>query len=79
MNAIREIHEVTRGMVTITLPANFRAKRVEIIILPAEEPPAKNAQALQTLLLNAPTLNNQELQQYSHIWEWMNQWNVQEF
>ena len=37
MNAIRQIHEVTSGTVTITLPHEFTAKQVEVIVLPVEE------------------------------------------
>lgn len=35
MQAIREVHDVLGGMVTIRLPADFSAKRVEVIVLPA--------------------------------------------
>lgn len=35
MQAIREVHDVLGGMVTIRLPADFSAQRVEVIVLPA--------------------------------------------
>jgi hypothetical protein len=35
MQAIREVHDVLGGLVTIRLPADFSAKRVEVIVLPA--------------------------------------------
>lgn len=78
MNAIRQIQEVKAGAVTITLPADFLAKRVEIIVLPLEDttPPP---QTLQELLLEAPTLTHQELQAFEQVREWMNRWTVNEF
>ncbi len=78
MIAIREIQDVKSGGVTITLPPDFHAKRVEIIILPVEEPATK-IQNLQELLLKAPTLTEKELQEFHHVREWMNQWDVKEF
>ena len=35
MEAIRETHDVSDGLVTIRLPASFAARRVEVIVLPA--------------------------------------------
>jgi hypothetical protein len=39
-------------------------------------PPAE--QTLQTLLLNAPTLTDEEFQQYAEVREWMNQYKPSE-
>jgi hypothetical protein len=83
MIAIRKIQDVKSGVVTIDLPPNFHAERVEIIILPVEESPDEESSQresnLQKLLLNAPTLTEEELQEFESVREWMNQWNVKEF
>jgi len=78
MIAIRQIHEIHAGTVTVTVPANFPATRAEIIILPLKEikePPYH----LQHILLNAPTLSEEELQPFLDVREWMNQWPVNNF
>jgi len=83
MIAIRKIQKVKSRAVTIDLPTDFHAERVEIIILPVEESPdeesSQRESSLQKLLLNAPTLTEQELQEFENVREWMNQWNVKEF
>ena len=78
MSAIRQIQEVTAGAVTIMLPAGFSAKRVEIIVLPLEDT-ASDAPDFQELLLQAPTLTDQEVQEFEQVRAWMNQWTVNEF
>ncbi|OGA99041.1 MAG: hypothetical protein A3E25_02805 [Burkholderiales bacterium RIFCSPHIGHO2_12_FULL_69_20] len=42
MQAIREVHDVLGGIITIRLPAGFSAQRVEVIVLPAD-PAAETA------------------------------------
>lgn len=80
MIALKEIQEVKSGTVTIALPDDFHAKRVEIIILPIEEEgQTTSTPNLQSLLLTAPTLTEEELQEFENVREWMNQWNVKEF
>ena len=78
MIALRQIHEVKSGAVTLTLPDNFRAKRVEIIILPLEET-GNGERSLEDLLLEAPTLNEDELQEFENVKTWMSQWNASRF
>jgi hypothetical protein len=78
MIAIRQIQEVKSGAVTVALPVDFHAKRVEIIVLPIEES-NHGAQNLQDLLLSAPTLTDDESQEYEKVREWMSQWNVNGF
>jgi len=78
MIAIRQIHEVKSGAVIVALPVDFNAKRVEIIILPLEENNG-GAQNLQELLLAAPTITDEEAQEYEKVREWMSQWNVNDF
>lgn len=78
MIAIRKIQDVKLGAVTIDLPADFHAKKVEIIILPIEES-TNGEQSLQDLLLDAPTLTDDELHEYERIRDWMSQWHINEF
>jgi hypothetical protein len=37
VDAVREIVDVSDGLVTIRLPAGFAARRVEVIVLPAAD------------------------------------------
>ncbi len=78
MNAIRKIEDVKSGSIKIDLPADFQAKRVEIIILPIDES-ENGRQDLKDLLLEAPTLTEDELKEYKSIRDWMSKWNVSEF
>jgi hypothetical protein len=78
MNAIREIKDVESGQVKVTLPEDFTAKKVEIIILPAEELHA-DLQTLQELLLEAPTLTEEELKEYELIRDRFKKRNVEEY
>ncbi|OGB99941.1 hypothetical protein A2V82_08205 [candidate division KSB1 bacterium RBG_16_48_16] len=78
MIAIRQIQKVKSGAVTVTLPSDFDAKQVEIIILPIDEV-SGGAQSLQDLLLAAPTLSEDELKEFDKVREWMSQWNVNDF
>ena len=72
MKAIRKIEHVKSGSVTIDLPANFNAKKVEIIVLPVED--SKNVRPrLEDLLLEAPTLTDDELREYQKVRDWMSQ------
>jgi len=78
MTAIRQIHKVTSGAFTVTLPSDFYAKEVEIIILPIGDENGKS-QHLQKLLLAAPTLTEDELHKFEEVREWMHQKNISEF
>lgn len=80
MIAIRQIQDVTSEMVTVRIPKNFPSKRAEIIILPIEEGSANEQETmLQSILLSAPTIHEDELAAFEQIREWMNTWNVKEF
>ena len=37
MEAIREITQIENNLLTLRLPLSFKAKRVEVIVMPAEE------------------------------------------
>ena len=78
MIAIRQIHTIKSGAVTIQIPADFPSKQVEIIVLPVEEKKGKTRN-LQELLLAAPTLTDAETQEFEKVREWMNQWQVNDF
>ncbi len=78
MNEIKKITEVKSGSITIDLPDEFNEKKVEIIISPIEDN-EENHQSLQKLLLNGPTLTDDELQEYQRVRDWMNQWSIREF
>ena len=78
MIALRKITDVKSGPLIIDLPHYFHARRVEIIILPIEEPSYLQPSLLD-LLLEAPILMNDDLQEYERAREWMNEWHVKEF
>ena len=78
MNAIRQIKEVKAGAITIDLPDDFSAKTVEIFILPFDDTNG-GEQNLQDLLLDAPTITDEELQEFNRVRDWMSQWNVKTF
>ena len=61
MKAIRKIEYIRSGSVTIDLPADFQARKVEIIVLPIDEQDGER-QNLSDLLLDAPTLTKDEVQ-----------------
>lgn len=80
MFPIRQTQDVKDGMVTVVLPPRCNAKRVNIIIFPVKEETDHGiSQELQELLINAPTLSDEELQEFKNIREWMNQWEIQDF
>ena len=74
MIAVRSIQEVIAGAVTIKLPAHFAGKRVEVIVLHVEED-EQEPERLQRLLLAAPTLSDDELQEFAQVRDWMNRSN----
>lgn len=78
MKPIRKIEDVKSGSIKIDLPADFHAKRVEITIQPIDEL-ENGRQLLQDLLLEAPTLTDEELQEYNSVRNWMSKWSVKEF
>lgn len=49
MQAIREVHDVLGGSITIRLPADFSAKRVEVIVLPAPATAERTPEALRMI------------------------------
>ena len=73
MQAIRQYSEVINGRIQIDLPKDFTAKRVELIILSAEEPEAP-VEDFQHFLLNSPEMTDEEFQAIEekrrHIRQW---------
>ncbi len=78
MIAVRQIQEVIASTVTITLPAHFTARRVEVIVFPVVEDEPE-AEQLQELLLAAPTLSEDDLREFTQVRDWISQWTVSEF
>jgi len=72
MIAVRQIQEVVADTVTIRLPAHFAARRVEVIVFPVAEDEQESRQ-LQSLLLTAPTLFEDDLQGFAQVRDWMSQ------
>ena len=71
MKPLRKIQDVKSGSIRIDLPAGFHAKRVEITIQPIDN---WEKRQLLDLLLEAPTLTDEELQGYNNVRNWMNKW-----
>ena len=88
MVALREIQEVTSRSITVTLPEGFVAKTVEIIVLPIEEPkglPEPDIESdagrlkLAALLLSAPTLTDEDLEEFTDVRAWVTEWRAEDF
>ena len=78
MAVFRKIQDVISKTVTITLPDEFEASKVEILITPIDE--TKNGdQSLQDLLLQAPTISSEDAQNYQRVRGWMGKWQVRGF
>jgi hypothetical protein len=77
MIAVRSVQDIVAGAVTVKLPSNFPGRRVEVIVLPLEESEQEH-QELERLLLNAPTLTEDELRGFAQVRNWMSQWTVSE-
>lgn len=78
MIAIRQIEQVVANTVTIRLPAHFATDQVEVIVFPVGEVKPEQEQ-LQHLLLMAPISSENDLQGFTQVREWMNQWTVNAF
>lgn len=64
MKAIRQIKEVKAGAITVDLPYDDTNS---------------GGQSLQDMLLDAPTITDDELQEFNSVRDWMSQWNVKTF
>ena len=62
MQAIKQHTDVIDGSIHINLPKNFTAKRVELIILSADDNNNANEGDFQQFLLNSPEMTDEEYQ-----------------
>ena len=73
MQAIKQYTNVINGSIHIDLPKDFTAKRVELIILPADNDEQDNV-AFQRFLLDSPEMTDEEFQaieeKRGHLKQW---------
>lgn len=60
MQAIKQYTEVVNGCISIQLPKDFTAKRVKLLIVPADE--ENDLSDFQKFLLESPEMTEQEYQ-----------------
>lgn len=77
METYKSIQEVKSNSIHVELPLEFHAKKVEVTISAVHEA-NRDLTALQKVLLEAPTLTDDELEQFDIARKWMNQWNSHE-
>lgn len=77
METIKSIQEVKSNSIHIELPLDFHAKKVEVTISAVHES-NNDLSELQKVLLEAPTLTDEELKEFENAKRWMNQWNNSE-
>jgi hypothetical protein len=73
MQAIKQYTEVIDGSIHIELPKNFTAKRVELIILSADDNNT-DASDFQRFLLDSPEMTDAEYQAIEEKRAHFNQW-----
>jgi hypothetical protein len=73
MQAIKQYTEVINGSIHIDLPKNFTAKRVELIILSADDNDADSS-GFQRFLLDSPEMSDEEFQVIEDKRRHLNQW-----
>ena len=73
MQAIKQYTDVIDGSIHINLPKNFTAKRVELIILSADNNDA-DASNFQRFLLDSPEMTDEEYQAIKEKRRHLNQW-----
>lgn len=61
MQTIRQYTEVVDGSIHLTLPSNFKAKRVELIISSADKQELEVSN-FEQFLLDSPEMSDEELQ-----------------
>lgn len=72
MQAIKQYTEVVDGSIHIKLPKNFTAKRVELIILSADD--TTDISDFQRFLLDSPEMTDEEYQAIDEKRKHINQW-----
>lgn len=73
MQAIKQYTEVIDGSIHINLPKNFTAKRVELIILSADDNNVAEGD-FQRFLLDSPEMTDEEYQAIEEKRRHVNQW-----
>lgn len=73
MQVIKQYTDVIDGSIHINLPKNFTAKRVELIILSADDNNAEEGD-FQRFLLNSPEMTDEEYQAIEEKRRHLNQW-----
>jgi len=73
MQAIKQYTEVINGSIHVNLPKNFTAKRVELIILSADDNVADSCD-FQQFLLDSPEMTDEEYQTIEEKRRHLNQW-----
>lgn len=79
MQAIREIKEIKDKKIVIYLPERFKAKKVEIIILPLFQKGKKKMKRISELLLKGPVLSKKEIEKIKGVEDWFAEWKVPKF
>ena len=65
MIALRQIQDVKANKLVLNLPIDFKAGRVEVIVLSLEDT-LKPVSGLNKILLSAPTLSKKDLHSLEH-------------
>lgn len=73
MQAIKQYTEVVNGSIHVTLPKNFTAKRVELIILSADDQDF-GSNDFNRFLLESPEMTDEEFQSIEEKRRHLNQW-----
>jgi len=73
MQAIKQYTEVINGSIHVNLPKSFTAKRVELIILSADDNCADSGD-FQQFLLDSPEMTDEEYQTIEEKRRHLNQW-----
>lgn len=73
MQALKQYTEVVEGSIHVKLPKNFTAKRVELIILSADNDES-DISDFQRFLLDSPEMTDEEYQAIEEKRRHFNQW-----
>lgn len=83
MQALRTIHKIENNILTISVPLDFKAAYVEVIILPYNKKEEiddlssndnEELNAFQKLLLSAPVMSDEDYQFHQEKRNQFNQW-----
>ena len=77
MFAIRKIKRVKNNRVVINLPVSLNNEEIEVIIIPRKK--IKIETKLGEILLNGPTLSEEQINEFLECREDLNNWKIKEF